>query len=189
MKKNNKKKGLILNFSPRIGGNSDFISKILFLNLKKHFDLKIININNLKIIQCKGCENYCIKNVKCRFNDDMNILYEHFRNDDLLIIVSPIYFYHIPGYAKIAIDRCQPFWVEKYVFKKVSLKPKVASVILIGETKGKKLFSGTELTLKYFFDTINTKFDPKINLYLRSNIRLKNVIQNFSKKIINAFYQ
>lgn len=177
------KKGLILNFSPRIGGNSDIISKEIFNNLKKYFNLELINVNNLKISQCQGCETYCTKYGKCKFNDDMNILYEHFKHDNFLIIVSPIYFYHIPGYAKIVIDRSQPFWVQKYVLKSKPVTKKLSSVILIGATKGKKLFSGTDLTLKYFFDCINTKFDKKLNLYLRSNINLKEIVTNHTKKL------
>lgn len=179
-----KKKGVILNFSPHRKGNSDFIANRIYSKLRKCFSIEVINVSNLKIKECKGCEDYCTRNGKCKIKDDMSVLYQHFTDDDFLIVVSPIYFYHIPGYSKIAIDRCQPFWCRKYILKNLDLSSKKGFVVLIGATKGKKLFSGVDLTLKYFFDVINARFDKEYNLYLRNNLNLIPVIDKYVEKIV-----
>ncbi len=179
------KKGLILNFSPNKKGNSCYIAKEIYKNLKKYFVLDLININDLKISKCDGCQNYCYKYGRCKIRDDMENLYEHFENDDILVFVTPVYFYHIPGYAKIMIDRCQPYWVRKYVFGEFNMKRKLGSIIAIGATKGKKLFSGINLTMKYFFDIFNIIFDKSKNLYFR-NVESKKDFINF-RVIINSY--
>jgi multimeric flavodoxin WrbA len=179
------KKGLILNFSPNKKGNSCYIAKEIHKNLKKYFILDLINIDDLKIYRCRGCQNYCYKHGRCKIRDDMENLYQHFENDDILVFVTPVYFYHIPGYAKIMIDRCQPYWVRKYVFGEFNMKRKLGSIIAIGATKGKKLFSGINLTMKYFFDIFNIIFDKNKNLYF-CNVESKKDFINF-RVIINSY--
>ena len=181
------KKSLILNFSPNRKGNSYYIAKEIYKNLRKHIFLELVNINDFKIHKCNGCQSYCYKYGKCKIKDDMEKLYQHFENDDILIFVTPVYFYHIPGYAKIMIDRCQPYWVRKYIFGKFSVKEKLGSLVCIGATKGKKLFSGINLTMKYFFDIFNIIFDKDKNLYFR-NIESKKNFVNF-QSIINSYIE
>lgn len=161
------KKGLILNFSPNRSGSSSLISKQIYRCLKNLSQVKLVNINDLTIHPCGNCTKYCYRYGKCKINDDMQVLYNHFENDNFIIFVTPVYFYHIPGYAKIMIDRCQPYWVKKYVLKNYAPQYKYGSVVCIAATKGKKLFSGINLTLKYFFDIFNIVFDKKNSLYLR----------------------
>ena len=57
------------------------------------------------------------------------------------------------------MDRCQSLWVKKYWIDKVPFgqwEPKRKGLfIAVGATKGKKLFDGTLLTVKYFFDVLD----------------------------------
>ncbi|MFN3551416.1 MAG: flavodoxin family protein [Endomicrobiia bacterium] len=176
-------KGLILNFSPRKKGNSEYVAKEIYKNLQQRFDsLNLLNINDLKISKCGSCQDYCYKYGRCKIKDDMQILYKHFEEDDIYFFVTPVYFYHIPGYAKIMIDRCQPYWVKKYILKNLNLKKRKSFLICIGATKGKKLFYGIDLTIKYFFDIFNLNFEKKQNLYLR-NIEFTTDIVKFKSRI------
>lgn len=162
------KKGLILNFSPNKKGSSSLVSKQIYNSLVNNSSLDLINIYELDIRKCDSCQDYCYKKGICKIKrDDMELLYKHFENDDFVIIATPVYFYHIPGYAKIMIDRCQPYWVRKYVLKKFFTKEKIGTLICIGATKGEKLFSGINLTIKYFFDIFNINFNLRHNLYLK----------------------
>ncbi|MCX7956725.1 MAG: flavodoxin family protein [Endomicrobia bacterium] len=167
-------KGIILNFSPNsTTGSSAYISKIIYRLLKNHIKINIQNVNDYNIKSCGSCSKYCYTNGECVEKDDMTFFYKHFKEDDFIIIVTPTYFYHIPGYAKILIDRCQPYWVQKYILKKSDLsESKNGFLISIGATKGKKLFSGINLTIRYFFDIFNFNFNERLNLYLR-NIEIK----------------
>lgn len=162
-------KGLVLNFSPRKKGNSEYVANEIYKTLEQKFNsFVLLNINNLKISRCDNCQDYCYKYGKCKIKDDMQILYKHFEDDDIIFFITPVYFYHIPGYAKIMIDRCQPYWVKKYILKNLNLQKRKSFLICIGATKGRKLFSGINLTMKYFFDIFNFTFSEKQNLYLKN---------------------
>ncbi len=177
-----KSNGLILNFSPNEKGSCKFVSAKIYESLSKRINITLIDVHKLKILPCK-CKIDCSSTGQCSINnDDMKFLYSHFENDDILIFVSPVYFYHLPGYPKMIIDRCQPYWVQKYLLKNWKMKPKFAATVLIGATKGKRLFYGIDLTMKYFFDVINCKFDTQMNLYLR-NIDSHNKILVYKKYI------
>jgi multimeric flavodoxin WrbA len=75
------------------------------------------------------------------------------------MLASPIFFYSVSAHTKMLIDRCQSLWVKKYWINKVpygqgELKRK-GIFISVGATKGKKLFEGPLLTIKYFFDVLD----------------------------------
>ena len=59
------------------------------------------------------------------------------------------------------MDRCQSLWVKKYWIDKVPFGqwvPKRKGLFIsVGATKGKKLFDGALLTVKYFFDVLDTE--------------------------------
>ena len=78
---------------------------------------------------------------------------------DGLILASPIFFYTVSAHTKILMDRCQSCWVKKYWIDKVPfgkrpLKRK-GLFISVGATRGKRLFDGALLTVRYFFDALD----------------------------------
>lgn len=182
------KKGLLLNFSPNKTGVSFKLATVIFNRIKKLAKVEFININDLKIQPCGSCVKYCYKYGKCKLKDDMEVLYNHFEHDNFFIFVTPVYFYHIPGYAKIMIDRCQPYWVRKYVIKNLDLPQRMASVVCIGATKGEQLFSGINLTMKYFFDIFNLVFNTENNLYLR-NVETTANLKKYKKEIERCLHK
>jgi hypothetical protein len=57
------------------------------------------------------------------------------------------------------MDRCQSLWVKKY-WVDPPPRPKAAAArrgmfISVGATRGKKLFDGTLLSIRYFFDVLD----------------------------------
>jgi len=59
------------------------------------------------------------------------------------------------------MDRCQSLWVKKYWLDKTPFGRHSAKrnglFISVGATKGKKLFDGVLLSIRYFFDAIDTQ--------------------------------
>ena len=57
------------------------------------------------------------------------------------------------------MDRCQSLWVKKYWIEKVPFREHRVRgkglFISVGATNGAKLFDGTLLTVRYFFDALN----------------------------------
>jgi hypothetical protein len=60
------------------------------------------------------------------------------------------------------VDRSQAVWVRKYLLKDPSLlkggRRRKGFFISVGATKGQKLFEGSILTVKYFFDAIHAEY-------------------------------
>lgn len=101
----------------------------------------------------------CKKDGRCAIEDDFQELYDKLVSCQGMILASPIFFYTVSAQTKIMMDRCQSLWVKKYWIDKRpfgELDPaKKALFICVGATKGKKLFDGTLMTVKYFLDTMD----------------------------------
>jgi multimeric flavodoxin WrbA len=76
-----------------------------------------------------------------------------------ICLVAPIFFYHLPSPLKALLDRTQPFWLRRGT---ESFPPRTCRVILIaGRSRGKKLFEGSLLTLRYALKSLNIRLaDP-----------------------------
>ncbi len=103
----------------------------------------------------------CAKTGRCFIQDDFQGLYDQLLACRGLMLASPIFFYTVSAHTKILMDRCQSLWVKKYrlaknVSKSRDFKRK-GLFISVGATKGKRLFEGTLLSVRYFFDVIDTE--------------------------------
>ncbi|MBU0768464.1 MAG: flavodoxin family protein [Proteobacteria bacterium] len=119
-----------------------------------------IILRDLKISPC--LEIYaCKKEGRCAIKDDFHQVVDQILSAKGLILASPIFFYTVSAHTKILMDRCQSLWVKKYWIDKVPFgqwEPKRKGLFIsVGATKGKKLFDGTLLTVKYFFDVLDTE--------------------------------
>lgn len=117
-----------------------------------------IILRDLKMSPC--LEIYaCKKEGKCAIKDDFHNVVNQILSADGLILASPIFFYTVSAHTKILMDRCQSLWVKKYWIDKVPFgqwEPKRKGLFIsAGATKGKKLFNGVLLTVKYFFDVLD----------------------------------
>ena len=95
---------LILTGSPRKNGTSNLILENFLngLNKEKH-DIKRYDTAFLKISGCSGC--YACEDGECIKNDDMKQIYEDLLTADLIVFVSPIYYYNFTSQLKTVIDR------------------------------------------------------------------------------------
>ena len=117
-----------------------------------------IILRDLKISPC--LEIYaCKKEGRCAIKDDFQQVVDQILSAKGLILASPIFFYTVSAHTKILMDRCQSLWVKKYWIDKVPFgqwEPKRKGLFIsAGATQGKKLFDGTLLTVKYFFDVLD----------------------------------
>ena len=120
-----------------------------------------IAVGELEMSGCIEC-NDCLETGECTIVDDMGKVYMALEKADRVIIASPIFFMGLPAQIKAVIDRCQQYWALRYVlnedFPREKGAPERQGVFIgIGATSGEKLFDGTILTLKYFFDAIAAK--------------------------------
>jgi multimeric flavodoxin WrbA len=125
-------------------------------------DIDKIIVDKLDIQPCReyyGCE----KDGKCVIKDDMDSIYQKLLDADRVILASPMFFYGLTSQVKALIDRCQALWVRKHVLQ---LMPpdgnRKGAFIAVGATKGKNLFDGSILTVKYFFESIGIKYTDEL---------------------------
>ncbi len=121
-------------------------------------EVEEVVLRDLKMSPC--LEIYgCKKTGRCAIKDEFQELYDKLISCQGLILASPIFFYTVSAHTKIMMDRCQSLWVKKYWIDERpfgELDPaKKALFICLGATKGKKLFDGALLTMKYFLDTLD----------------------------------
>ncbi len=117
-----------------------------------------IVLRDLKLSPC--LEVYgCKSTGRCAIQDDFQAVYDKIVASDGLILASPIFFYSVSAHTKILMDRFQSLWVKKYWIDKtppgLQSNRRKGLFICVGATRGKKLFDGVLLTVRYFFDVLD----------------------------------
>ena len=112
-------KVLAIAASPRRHGNSETLLDRALAGVTAAdagAAIEKIVLNECKVKPCQNC-GYCEKNGVCRFaaSDDMGGLYEKLEHCDRFIVASPIFFANVTAQLKIMFDRCQPYWVRKFL--------------------------------------------------------------------------
>jgi len=145
--------------SPRIRGNTDLLLDEALKGAQNHgAEVEKVIVDKLKISPCR--EYYgCLRDGNCVIRDDMDDIYPWLLDSDAVIVASPIFFYGLTGQLKALIDRCQALWARKYILKQdLPDSDRKGAFIAVGATRGKKLFDGAILTVKYFFEAIGVKY-------------------------------
>ncbi len=149
--------------SPRIGGNTDLLldQTLAGLQSKGVVTEKII-VDRLKLQPCR--EYYaCYRDGNCSIRDDMDDVYSKLLDADIVIVASPIFFYSVTAQVKALIDRCQALWARKYILKQSPPDTGRKGVFIgVGATRGQNLFSGSKMTLKYFFNALGVSYADEL---------------------------
>lgn len=109
------KKVLIVNSSSRKNSNSSALGKHVGKGAKAAgHAVTLVDISRMHIAPCRGCEA-CLspKAESCVQKDDMQQLYPLVKEADVIIYVSPIYWFTLGGQIKQFIDRCYAVAVPK----------------------------------------------------------------------------
>ena len=128
------------------------------------FETKTLDTTQINCNACIGCQN-CEKTGSCVFKDPMaEQVFPLFREADIIVLSTPVYFYAVSGQIKPVIDRTQTLWSRKYRLGLKDPKSSFRKGILLsaGATKGRNLFDGIDLTAKYFFDAAGAEFSDKL---------------------------
>ncbi len=148
---------LVFYGSPRKGGNSHLLGEALSEGARsKGAEVKEIRLFPLKITPCIECGK-CDETGVCILEDDMTSIYPLLEKADVVVVSSPIFFYNITAKTQALVERSQALWVRKYVLKKEDDKERLGVFLSVGATKGKLLFNGARLVMKYFFDAIGAR--------------------------------
>jgi multimeric flavodoxin WrbA len=118
-----------------------------------------IVLRDLKIAPCMEIYG-CTEAGECVIQDGFQQIRDNILASDGIMLASPIFFYTVSAHTKIFMDRCQSLWVKKYWIDDLPkgqwVSKRQGMFISVGATHGKKLFEGALLTVRYFFDVIDT---------------------------------
>lgn len=156
-------KVLALNGSPRRNGNTELLLEAALRGIREQGgEAAVYRLNTLNLKPCQSCGG-CAKNGVCVIGDDMARISADIRASDRIVLASPVYFFSVSAQAKIVIDRCQSFWIEKYILKK-PVPPGPAGrkglLILTGGMKRAPNNPGydcAEAVARSFFRTVNVQ--------------------------------
>ncbi len=172
--------------SPRKGGNSDLLLDQALRGAKyAGAETEKICLIDLKIAPC--LEIYaCLKDGECSIKDDMRGLYQRLIDCERLIVAAPIFFYGVPATTKAFIDRCQAIWVRKHILKMPfpSEENRKGAFISVGATRGKKLFEGSIVMMRYFFGALDMVYAEDL---LIRGVDQKGEIRNHEEKLQEAY--
>ena len=145
--------------SPRRKGNTATLLKRAVEGARESgAEVEEIILRDLMLSPC--LEIYgCKKDGHCVIKDDFHKVKDSLLAAQGLMLASPVFFYSVSAHTKILMDRCQSLWVKKYWIDKVPFGKGVLRrkglFISAGATKGKRLYDGILLTVKYFFDVLD----------------------------------
>ena len=146
--------------SPRKNSNTDILlDRALDGAETSGAQVEKVLVSKLRIAPCR--EIYaCLNDGNCAIKDDMRNLYPKLLEADRIVFASPIFFYGITSQAKALVDRCQALWVRRHVLGINQDKDRIrkGAFIVLGATKGEKLFEGSILTVRYFFDAVGVEY-------------------------------
>ena len=163
--------GLILSCSPRRGGNCDSAARLLAEELHQcGFHYGVERLTDHKLRPCTAC-GYCDRHAgSCALDgegDEAGALLGRLSHASPLccsILVSPVYFYHLPAQLKALMDRSQRWWNAEET-SRPALGTALAPVLVAARPRGDKLFAGAMLSLKYMALTMGFELLPPLLLY------------------------
>ncbi|MDL2226600.1 flavodoxin family protein [Deltaproteobacteria bacterium OttesenSCG-928-M10] len=148
---------LALHLSPRKNGNSEIMLDEFIRGAEEAgAAVEKFSVADHRIEPCAGCA-VCEETGECVITgDDMGPLYPKLASAPMVVVSTSLFFYDVPAAGKALIDRTQPLWASRYVFRKSdTLRPDGKGFLLaLGATRGKDLFLPVNLCVKYFFDSI-----------------------------------
>lgn len=147
--------------SPRRGGNTDLLlAEFLRGAACKGAKVETIILNDLDFIACQHCDA-CLEKGKCKYEDDMQMIYRELAAADRIVLASPIHFVGLSAQMKAMIDRCQALWARKYILKIPPLgdrRERKGFFISVGGRKEFSQFEPARATVKAFFCVLDITY-------------------------------
>lgn len=102
---NKKLKVLIINGSPRVGGNTSVALREMEMVFNEQgVETEIVQIGAEPVRGCIAC-GYCYEHDRCVFDDVVNTIAPKFEAADGLVIASPVYFANANATLVACLDR------------------------------------------------------------------------------------
>jgi len=99
-----------INSSPRKKANTQTLVEAVLAGAEKNgAETRMVNLREIKINGCLGCEG-CKKHLgKCVQKDDLTTLLQDLTEYDAIVLGTPVYWFHVSAQLKMLIDRLYCF--------------------------------------------------------------------------------
>lgn len=146
-------KVIALASSPRVNGNSDLLLDQCIKGLiSKGASVKKVYLDKLNISPCKACDYCKTESIgECIHDDDMKVLEEDFKEADLWVFATPIYWWGPTAQLKLVMDRWYSF------YKHLNLESKKAAIIITMGASDYQTAVPTILMFEMIFSYLNMK--------------------------------
>lgn len=133
------KKVLIISTSLRMNSNSDVLAKECERGARDAgLDVEYVSLKGKEIKYCIGCMS-CQKTNKCVLKDDVADIMAKVKEAEVIVYVTPIYYYEMSGQMKTLLDRLNPLYTSDYKFRDIYM---IATATDDGDTTFDKAYSG-----------------------------------------------
>jgi len=171
--------------SPRLESNTDLLlDEALRGAQSQGAEVEKLIVDKLNIAPCR--EYYgCLRDGNCVIRDDMDGVYPKLIAADVVIVASPMFFYGLTSQVKALIDRCQALWAKKHILKQSPPNSaRKGAFIAVAATRGKKLFDGSIVTVKYLFEAIGVRYVDEL---LVRGVDKRGEIKEHPTALLDAF--
>lgn len=178
---------LVLNGSPRIGGNTDVMLEHLREMAPENRNWIHLKLGRLKISPCTACD-MCWNPEPCVFKDDMSKVFDILPESNLIIFASPIYWWNVTSYLKIVIDRLYPLASAK---SPINLSGKKAAIVFVFADDDPTTADSANIMFDRIFEYLKLKDVGRLilpGLWKKGeaeNEKVLEKIKDFSKKIFS----
>lgn len=130
-------------------------------------DVARLDLARMNVHPCRECRA-CDSDASCvHGHDDMGTIYTKIREVDAIVLSSPIFFMSVTAQTKAMIDRCQCFWIERYVLGRRAYegrrRPKGLFLSCAGSNKP-IVFEPAKHVVKAFFAAIDYEYAGEVLL-------------------------
>lgn len=116
--------------SLRKGGNTEILVKLALASAREvGAETELLTMFQKQIAPCDGCYT-CCKSGICHIKDDMDEWLVKFEEAQAIIFGTPVFFWSLPGQAKVLVDRLYPLYTTG------KLTNKVGAVIVVASSMG-----------------------------------------------------
>jgi multimeric flavodoxin WrbA len=100
--------------SPRERGSSSLLlGAAVDAAREEGHEVTLLAPARMRIAPCRGCGS-CRAEGSCVIDDDFGEVRRSLASCDRIVVATPVFFLGMPAQLKALVDRCQPFWSEKY---------------------------------------------------------------------------
>ena len=132
------KKILVLTGSPRTGGNSEQLADAFIRGAESAgHEVTKFRAGKSRILGCIACNKCYSKGAACVFNDDFNELAPLIEQSDMIVFVTPLYWFTFTSQIKAAIDKLYALLVGKR-----DIKITESMLMVCAETDDRSDFDG-----------------------------------------------